>query len=372
MRMPTLCLLALLTACTAPLPLRGPTIDERALLTGDAGAATSGPLALLSREQAFGIDDNMRTFVASIVGGSDDPRERLARLLEAMKERGFASLDYDEGATGSARETFYSGTANCLSFTMLFVALAREAGLHVSYQKVEVPPKWSKNTELVVVRNHVNALVEMRSDRNYIVDFNLDDTGGRYRRWPVPDAYAQALFYNNLAAEALIRRDYAISLRYLREAIRLDPDSVSAWSNLGMWYSRRDNTDYAEAAYLRALRAGPGDPSVLTNLVALYGTVGRKDLAAEYKQRIRAYQQGNPYYHFAVARAAFDERKFDTALAELKHALRLKSDEHEFYLLRARAYLELGRQADAERSFEHAKALDVSNRAPAASELPID
>jgi Flp pilus assembly protein TadD len=370
MRILTFCLVVLLTACTAPLPLRGPLVDERTLLSGDGAGTRHEALPLLSHEQAFGIDDTMGRFVGGTVDGHDDPQERLTLLLEALKERGFASLDYDEGLTGSVRATFYAHTANCLSFTMLFVALAREAGLKASYQKVDVPPKWSKNTEIVVVRNHVNALVEMGGDRGYIVDFNLEDATEGYRRWRVPDAYAESLFYNNLAAEALIRKDYGTSLQYLREALRLDPDSESSWSNLGMWYLRRGNYEYAEAAYLRALRASPGDPTVLTNLVALYTTLGRDELAAVYRQRIRAYQQSNPYYHFAVAQSAFDEGRFDATLAELKHALRLKSDEQEFYLLRARAYVELGRPSEAEQSFTRAKALAAPRRGRAASEAP--
>ena len=372
MRIATVCILALSTACTAPLQVRGPSVDERTLLRGDGAAAGAEPLALLSHEQAFGIDDNMRRFVAGAVGASKDPRERLVLLLTAMRERGFAELDYDDGVTGSARETFYGGTANCLSFTMLFVALAREAGLKVRYQKVDVPPEWSKNTELVVVRNHVNALVETGGGRGYIVDFNLEDATEGYRRWVVPDEYAESLFYNNLAAEALIRKDYGLSLEYLREALRLAPDSESSWSNLGMWYLRRGNYEYAEAAYLRALRASPGDPTVLTNLVGLYGTLGRDDLVAEYRQRIRAYQQNNPYYHFAVAQTAFEEGRFDTTLAELKHALRLKSDEQEFYLLRARAYRELGRASEAEQNLARAKALEAPKRVRPASGAQIE
>jgi Flp pilus assembly protein TadD len=366
MRIMALGLVASLTACTAPLQVRGPSVDERALLSGDGAAGSADSPALLSHEQAFGIDDDMRRFVANAVGGSRDPQERLALLLDAMKARGFGELDYDASVTGSVRETFYSGTANCLSFTMLFVALAREAGLKVSYEKVDVPPKWSKSTELVVVRNHINALVETGGDRGYIVDFNLEDASKGYRRWRVPDEYAESLFYNNLAAEAFIRKDYGTSLEFLREALRIDMDSESSWSNLGMWYVRRGNDDYAEAAYLRALQSSPGDPTVLTNLVSLYETLGRAELATAYRQRIRFYQQNNPYYHFAVAQTAFEEHRFQATLAELKQALRLKSDEHEFYVLRARAYLELGRESEAEQSFARARALAAPQRAGAA------
>jgi len=356
MRTIALCLLALVTACTTPLSPRQPLLAERELLFGSAAVSNSDPPVPLAGDAAFGLDDNMRAFVATHVHGHPAD-ERLARLLLAMKARGLASLAYDDGITRSARATFYAGSANCLSFTMLFVALAREAGLRVSYQEVDVPPSWSKNGEVVVVRNHINALVETPSGRDYIVDFNLVDFSQDYLRRRIPDERAQALFYNNLAAEGLVRKDYDTSFRYLREALRLDQKSTPTWSNLGLWYLRMGHREHAEAAYLRALDAKPRDPTVLTNLAALYANSGRHELADAYRQRIHSYQQSNPYYHFATARSAFEQRRFNAALANLRRAVRLKADDHEFHLLSGLAYLELGRPSAAERSFARAKEL---------------
>ena len=64
-------------------------------------------------------------------------------LIEAMEERGMFSLEYAE-VTRTASGTFHDRQGNCLSFTMLFVALARAAGsARRRYQSVEVPPTWS-------------------------------------------------------------------------------------------------------------------------------------------------------------------------------------------------------------------------------------
>ena len=45
------------------------------------------------------------------------------------------SLDYSE-VTRTASATFHERQGNCLSFTMLFVGLARAAGLTATYQSV--------------------------------------------------------------------------------------------------------------------------------------------------------------------------------------------------------------------------------------------
>jgi Flp pilus assembly protein TadD len=176
----------------------------------------------------------------------------------------------------------------------------------------------------------------------------------------VPDEYAQALFYNNLAAEALVSRNYDTSFTYLREALRLDAENTAAWSNLGLWYLRQGRRDHAEAAYLRALDATPRDPTVLTNLAALYASQGQPELADAYSQRIRSYQKNNPYYHFAAALKAFEQRRFDAALNDVNQAVRLKTDENEFHVLRARTSLALGRTSAAARSFARAEALGAA------------
>jgi Flp pilus assembly protein TadD len=345
----------LATACTTP-PLRTSSVTEQELLFGTAAVGVADPPVPLSREEAFGLDEAMRAFVAAVGDDGDNPGERLEKLLLAMQERGLASLDYVNGVTHSARATFHAGSANCLSFTILFVALAREAGLRTAYQMVDVPPTWSNDGELVVIRNHVNALVDTPFGDDYVVDFNLAEFSENYDRRRIGDEYAYALFYNNLAAEALIRKDFDTSFRYLREAIGLDPEVTAAWSNLGLWYSRRGSFDHAEAAYLRALATSPADATVLVNLTALYATHGNQDLADALGERVRAYQRQNPYYHFAVAKAAYEQRRFDAALDALNRALRLKRDDHELYFWRGLAYLELGKDNAAEQSFARAKA----------------
>ena len=49
---------------------------------------------------------------------------------------------YDE-ITRTASETFRARRGNCLSFSNMFVAMARDVGLDVQFQEVEIPPDWT-------------------------------------------------------------------------------------------------------------------------------------------------------------------------------------------------------------------------------------
>ncbi|HET8695927.1 MAG TPA: hypothetical protein VFO94_00490, partial [Gammaproteobacteria bacterium] len=169
------------------------------------------------------------------------------------------------------------------------------------------------------------------------------------------DAYVLGLFYANVGAEALIDRNYELAFRYLRASARAAPELPAAWINLGALYSRLRAYDYAESAYLHALALEPSNPSAATNLARLYATLGEDALAEVYRQRVRHYQEANPYYHYALAQRFYEAGSFDAVLGEVRRAQRLKRDEQDFYLLQGRALLELGRPDAAAEAFDRGR-----------------
>ena len=308
----------------------------------------------MSYEAVIRLDDEMRAFVTERTAGGD-PMSKLNRLVDGMRERGLFALDYSIDQTLPARESFHDKKGNCLSFTVLFVTLAREAGLDVRYQIVDVPPKWAEDSELIVIGSHIDALVDIPHGSEYIVDFNTTDFRTHYARRVVTDEHALALFYNNRGAEALIRKDFSRAFLNLRAAVNADPKLSGAWANLGLLYWRIARPELAEAAYRRGLALDPNDGSAMTNLASLYHELGRTELAAEYRKRVRDYQLANPYYHYAIAQQAYEAERFDDALRSLRSAIHRKRDEPRFYELQGRAYLELGRTREAQKSFERAR-----------------
>jgi len=301
------------------------------------------------------VDDEMRTFVTKIIGGSRSPELRLRRLLRGMAKRGFSDVNYDLDRTYTAQDTFYQLEGNCLSFTNLFVALAREAGLRVHYQMVEVPPTWDGGESgLVILNNHVNVVVEQRHGPDYLVDFNLFEYQDNYRTTQVSDDYAESMFYSNLAVEALQNALYGDSFWYLHRALGLFPDIASSWVNLGVLYSRLNQPLKAESAYLHALQLDKRNKSALANLASLYTLMGDSLRAESYTKMVNYYRERNPYYHFSLANRAFQNGQFEEVLGYLKRSLRLKQVEHQFHYLRSLTYRELGDTEQARKSLERA------------------
>jgi Flp pilus assembly protein TadD len=352
--------LVLLGACTASSTRRS-EIPDAELLSGhalDSSFAVSTPV--ISMDDAFALDDEMLEFVRPIrdVG---DSSARVSRLLEAMKQHGLFSLEYNDAVTNTVSGTFHERRGNCLSFTMLFIALARGVGLHARYQLVDVPPQWNLDADLVVIANHVNAVIDSKSDHEIVIDFNKANFRGDYTTHKIDDAYAAALFYTNLGAEAMMRRDYPSSLTLLREAVRTRADVSAPWVNIGVLYGREGLYDYAEAAYLRALEIAPRERSALANLAGIYEALGDTERAAEYRERVRRYQEINPFYHYARAQKAYRDSRYEDTLAELRRAIRLRGDESMFYSLQGQALVALGREQEADTSFARARANERSD-----------
>jgi Flp pilus assembly protein TadD len=324
-----------LSACAgSPNHDAGPDVTVNELLSGEAIFGAPIDTSTVPDPGLFQTDEEMLAFVAKHVGDARTERERLRRLLAGMVTSGLMEIDYDDSTTKTASETFHDRVGNCISFTSLFVALAREADLEVTFQTVDVPPVWYADSDLVILNDHVNALVTQKFETRVVVDFNATELKGDYKTMPVSDAYAHSLYFNNIAMDALRDGDHEEAFRLLKKAIETYPDIAANWANLGVIYSRNSLYDHAVTAYSKALKVDPKHPQSLTNLASLYRSLGDEETAERYSNRIRRYNDRNPYYHYYRALASYHQGEFELAETQVKHALRLKSSEHNFYKLR--------------------------------------
>ncbi len=357
-------------AATPPLPRSGELPPVAELLDGSVLLGESISEQALPAIETRALTPEMRDFVSRSVAGVSSAEGRLQRLLWEMRRNGLLTLNYQSTITGTATETFETRVGNCLSFTNLFVALARDAGLEVSYQQVDIPPVWSSGGELLMLNQHVNVRVhrttrERASTHDHVVDFNAPEYTGNYPQRPVGDAVVDALFHNNLAVDALIDDDPRTAFLHFRAALMIDPRSTPAWTNLGVLFQRNGLDTHAEAAFHQALAHDAGHKVAMSNLARLYDRLGQGDLAAVYRDRIRRHQLQNPYYHFFLAEQAVAQADLDAALRAVERAIRLREEEHQFHFLRAQTLEALGQREAARlsllRAQEHATFAAIRN-----------
>jgi Flp pilus assembly protein TadD len=349
------CLVTLSLGC-ASAPARrdgaGITLDE--LRAGAPLGAGPDSSTLVRAEEVLAVSAEMQDFLKAHVARTADRATRLRQLASAIVGKGTFGLEYDE-TTRTASETFRTRRGNCLSFSSMFVAMARRVALDTEYQEVDVPPDWSFKDDAFVLNRHVNVRVDLGKEGEHVVDFNLDDFRTTYDRRTISDARALAHFYNNLAVERMQAGDTASALAYFRRATVHDPRFSPAWTNLGILYLRKGHPDYAEAAYLQALEADGGDLVAMSNLANLYERRGDQERAATYRNRVADHRQRNPYYRFQLAREAFLAHDYDAAIGHLKYAVRKKQNEDRFCFLLGTSYLKKGDEPAARRWLSRAE-----------------
>ena len=347
-----------LTACTPQLV--GVPESTGDLLSGQLLFGETVDVSDISSEQILALNDEMRDYVASKVHGDPTARSRLRKLIRAMLDDGFLTLDYDPNLTYTAIETFESREGNCLSFSILFAALAREADLELTFQMVDIPPSFRADGEMIILNNHINVLVKgVRRDVNhvgkYVVDFNTAEYNGNYDTRRVTDNYAIALYFSNVAVESMQAGDTRKAFRFLKKGIQTDPGIAGLWVNLGALYARDKQYDIAERAYHQALAIQPSNKSALTNLASALVHLGREEEARHYSSRVAYYRERNPYYHHYRAQTAYRDDELEDAMAYLEDAIKLKPDEHQFYFLRGLIHEKMQEYDLAARDYELAR-----------------
>jgi tetratricopeptide (TPR) repeat protein len=291
----------------------------------------------------------MREFAVLHTTGNNYSRTRLMSLHWAVKSKGMLGMHYDPFAEGTARQAFERGSANCLSYAHMFIALAREVGLDARYQWMEVRPEWHRMGERVMVRLHVNVLVRMRDGSEYTVDIdplNRTQVAGTRR---MSDAEGLALYYNNIAMNALGDERPVDAWRYLVRGLETAPGLSPLWVNLGAIYRYSGQYLAAEQAYFRALDLDKRDRSAINNLVVLYEIQDRIDERDYWLDQLRHYRDQNPYFHANLGDKAMEDGRWDDAYAHYARARSLYPDDGELVYSLGLAEYRRGNQAEAER-----------------------
>ena len=335
------------------------TADE--LLAGaPLGGAQNSPV-LVDEEEVLALSPEMLSFLDTHVYRRASDYVKLHQLAYAILNKGTFGLEYDE-ITRTAAETFRLRQGNCLSFSNMFVAMAREVGLEVNFQEVDIPPDWTYRNDAFVLNRHVNVLVDLGLSGEQVVDFNMEDFRTSYDRDAISDTRALAHYYNNMGVERMQTGDTALALLYFRKAIvENDRRFAPAWTNLGTLYLRQGHSAYAEAAYLQAVKVNAGDYVAMSNLVNVYELRRDSERADVFRKRVVRHRDQNPYYRFQRAREAFLAQDYDAAISHLKYAIRKRRYEDQFYFLLGLSYLQKGNEDAARRWLSRAEELAATD-----------
>ncbi len=329
------------------------------ILSGKAILGHEVTNAELPEVDLFAVTPEMEAFAKQAIGRSGDYFDKVKNLhvaLLASTQSGGHGITYSAYVTEIPRITFQQQRANCLSFTLLYVALARSVGIKAQVNEVQIPPTWDlRNKNEMVFLRHVNVKVPilvpslaMLKRDEVVIDLEMDRYKSNYNQHEITDIEAEAQFHSNRAMEYLEQQNLTDSFLSLRKSLKLNDRQVYVWNNLGALYGRKNLWREAEIAYLHALELGPEDLTVRNNLAYLYNKMGDKERAQKYYRLAQHYRDANPFFQYSVALSAYEQGDYDSALQYVLRAIAREKDDTRFYQLAADIYKKQGHDSKVE------------------------
>ena len=332
--------------------------------SGLEAATTSVDAAERAAEEVLALSPEIERYIEARVRLNQPKSARVLDLMDALFGKNGLDIVYGDDETKSAAETFETRSGNCLSFTILFVALARHVGLEASFQEVGEILSWDRRGDVAVSNRHMYAEIETTGGP-LRVDF-LPGVEKRYRSVRrIDERRVLAHYYSNLGAEALTNDDLAEAQKMFTRALEIDDTLAAAWVNMGVTHRRLGESEAAESSYLRALELDPREISAASNLARLYSASGRSRQAAPYLRKVRRQRRSNPFWHFQEGLDAEAKGDLQAARRSFNRAVRLLPDDSMFRAELGKTQQRAGRPRKAERSFKRALSLatDAEERA---------
>lgn len=289
------------------------------------------------------------------MAGNGTPTERLAKLQRGLFDSASFPFTYLNRGTFTAAEAFHRRQGNCLSFTNLFVAMARSLGVPVTTALVMRSQGSEQEGDLIVVNTHVVAVLSYAGG-TATYDFDLSRPRQPTALKVLDDMWITALYLNNRGADEL-RASHPEAARELFEnAVRLAPEFAPAWGNVGVARRRAGDINGALDAYAQALLLDPGNPTILTNLAALHRSLGRE---REAQRALAAARLSEASPHVLLVRGDIEmaKGKVREAISLYRTARRRGPELVEPWIALARA--EIARERPATAAHHLRKALEI-------------
>jgi Flp pilus assembly protein TadD len=316
-----------------------------------------------SEQDVFMLDHEMLTLVNEKLKNSYSPKKKANLLLESIFSEDHIALSYASNANMTAREAFHSKTANCMSLTIMAYALAKEAGLVVDFQQVEIPEYWIRNGQYNLLTGHINLLIKTKDRLNKTTIYGSNTLQIDFDPYVLKESFSKkvikkntvlAMFYNNKGGQALVEDNYIIAYQYFKAATQADKLFSAAWGNLAVLYKLTDNDPIAEATYRHAIALEQDNYTALANLAILL----RKNLAIgeanTIEHKLQAKRNDNPYYHAVLADEAYYNQNYQQAVIHYKKAIKLNNKIHELYFGLAKVYYQMNRIPAAKKAIKKA------------------
>lgn len=316
-------------------------------------------------------DRVLERFERQVLDRRRHPRARVNALLKFIFDEDGLGLKYADDRSRTVAESIADRKANCLSFTLVFLELAKAANFKAWFLESDRSLVWFSQDNSLYLAGHVSAQIKLGNKR-VEVNFDPDTPLTNSQQRPASDERVVAHYYNNRAAEQMSKNDFVGAEAYFEAAFNMDPSLVSIHNNRGALHRRQGNEQAAAKSFEKALSIDANDLSALSNLVTVYRILERSAEADQLAEKLASVQRDNPLHHFIKGAQHENNGEYDEALSFYKRASRLDRREPAYLLALERVSEAAGKPSLARAYGKRAKnllkngprALSLVNRRP--------
>ncbi|MFC3092593.1 hypothetical protein DRW07_00035 [Alteromonas sediminis] len=290
------------------------------------------------------------------------PHKRLAHYLESQ----MSSFDY-KGRTLKASQAMDEMEGNCLSLAIVTAGLAQSVGLKVQYRRVNTPPIYQRKNNILTLSSHVQTRVfspnvPPHSDfaniilGSYaVIDYFPSSEYVVGKRVAQKDAIA--MYYQNLAAEKMMKNQMQEALAYLYKGLSIAPQNASLLNAVAVVYKRQGFLKDALNVFAYGVEYSGGSLVLFENYAQLLASIGRVEEAEEIADKYSFVDDDNPFVWLDLAAEKEKKGNWRKASAYYRKAVEMGPYLHESHFGLAKSYSALGKEAAALRHMKKATAL---------------
>ena len=323
---------------------------------------TAATMIREGRAQGLDLEDPLQTDAEMIkevedaVGHHGTQEDRLRYLHRYLSDAGYVNFQYLPERSLTARQAFRERRGDCIAYTNLFLALARQIGVRAYFVHVNQVKNYYERDGWSFTSSHV-AVGAGHGPTAVIIDFSREISDWWLSVYEtIEDSAALALFYNNVAVQQMVEGQRPEAERLFRFLLARAPELPELYNNLGVLLNR----DHRHAEALTFLEAGmerfPTYEPVFTNALTSARGGGRPDLVRDLQKKGKSAAQADPFFLFAKGLSFYQDAHFDLAASELSRAHDAKPDSPVILAWLTRAYLTADRREPGLASFRRLQA----------------
>ena len=259
------------------------------------------------------------------------------RVYEYLQDFG---SDFKYGNfTSNAKSTLANSTGNCMSLAVLTTALAQTAEIDIKYQLVNRVPIFQEYGSVVFNAQHIRSIIyEPKQELNSgvviwrskaIIDYYPSNNS--FVNGFVSKTEFIAMYYRNLAAEALSRDENNRAYWLLKRSLDVEPENAEAINSLAVIHRRVGDYAKAEELYKYGIKNAFNKIVLLKNYQVLLLTQNRTADAAKVAKELENLEDLNPFNWLLAANEAFDEKNYSVAIKLYEKSIELAPYLHQGY-----------------------------------------